>query len=434
MDVPRGETRERAAALVLELIPGRDGPVLAPRSGGGNRALAAGSSHPPRSRTHPDASACRRTRAHRTSARPAFAANSGSRRYIKHCCCHGLIASSCSHRQIVDADASVTASSITSRYSSVRETDPRAARTGRRLVDRGDLLRGENDADDPRAVDPLAHPAAAQQTVFATGPPDPTRYQASLRSQYPRSSSRFWLPDDGVAQRLAGPSRYPTLLPAQRNAIAAALRAVMKSDALPPAAHLSQRQRTELVGHFIPRVRTVACWVCGGFRWHTGGVPRRAKKEANGPEPLAMLRSEHVEATRRAVLASARSLFGGDGYAQTSLDEIAAAARVTKGAVYHHFASKKALFRLERLPDRRPGAGSARRPALGGRGGQGPRSGLGPVRRADENRALEARGWDQRRPTRSPCALRAHGRREGLRRNSRADPRSLRARRRGLLR
>jgi len=58
-----------------------------------------------------------------------------------------------------------------------------------------------------------------------------------------------------------------------------------------------------------------------------------------------MLRSEHVEATRRAVLASARSLFGGKGYAQTSLDEIAAAARVTKGAVYHHFASKKALFR-----------------------------------------------------------------------------------------
>lgn len=58
-----------------------------------------------------------------------------------------------------------------------------------------------------------------------------------------------------------------------------------------------------------------------------------------------MLRSEHVEATRRAVLASARSLFGSQGYAQTSLDEIAAAARVTKGAVYHHFASKKALFR-----------------------------------------------------------------------------------------
>jgi len=45
------------------------------------------------------------------------------------------------------------------------------------------------------------------------------------------------------------------------------------------------------------------------------------------------------------VLAAARSSFGSKGYAQTSVDEIAAAARVTKGAVYHHFASKEALFR-----------------------------------------------------------------------------------------
>jgi len=58
-----------------------------------------------------------------------------------------------------------------------------------------------------------------------------------------------------------------------------------------------------------------------------------------------MLRSQHAEATRRAVLAAARSLFGRKGYAQTSVDEIADAARVTKGAVYHHFAGKEALFR-----------------------------------------------------------------------------------------
>jgi AcrR family transcriptional regulator len=58
-----------------------------------------------------------------------------------------------------------------------------------------------------------------------------------------------------------------------------------------------------------------------------------------------MLRSQHAEATRRAVLAAARSFFGRKGYAQTSVDEIAAEARVTKGAVYHHFAGKEALFR-----------------------------------------------------------------------------------------
>jgi len=57
------------------------------------------------------------------------------------------------------------------------------------------------------------------------------------------------------------------------------------------------------------------------------------------------LRSQHAEATRRAVLDAARSLFGRRGYAQTSVDEIADAARVTKGAVYHHFAGKEALFR-----------------------------------------------------------------------------------------
>jgi AcrR family transcriptional regulator len=52
-----------------------------------------------------------------------------------------------------------------------------------------------------------------------------------------------------------------------------------------------------------------------------------------------------VEATRRAIIASARTLFGRQGYAATSVDDIARNARVTKGAVYHHFATKEAVFR-----------------------------------------------------------------------------------------
>ena len=60
---------------------------------------------------------------------------------------------------------------------------------------------------------------------------------------------------------------------------------------------------------------------------------------------MPTLRSQHVEATRRAVLDAARTAFGAKGYAQASVDEIAAAARVTKGAVYHHFSGKEALFR-----------------------------------------------------------------------------------------
>src|SRR5579863_2144102 len=74
-------------------------------------------------------------------------------------------------------------------------------------------------------------------------------------------------------------------------------------------------------------------------------MPRRATADGSDPESSGSLRSQHVEATRRAVLDAARAAFGSKGYAQTSVDEIAAAARVTKGAVYHHFTSKVALFR-----------------------------------------------------------------------------------------
>jgi AcrR family transcriptional regulator len=74
-------------------------------------------------------------------------------------------------------------------------------------------------------------------------------------------------------------------------------------------------------------------------------MPRRATSDDADAAPSPTLRSEHVEATRRAVLAAARAAFGSKGYGQTSVDEIAAAARVTKGAVYHHFSGKEALFR-----------------------------------------------------------------------------------------
>ncbi len=57
------------------------------------------------------------------------------------------------------------------------------------------------------------------------------------------------------------------------------------------------------------------------------------------------LRAEHAQATRKAVLQSARKLFAQQGYAATSLDQIARSARVTKGAVYHHFQGKKDVFR-----------------------------------------------------------------------------------------
>ncbi|GAC1549286.1 MAG: TetR/AcrR family transcriptional regulator [Polyangiales bacterium] len=50
------------------------------------------------------------------------------------------------------------------------------------------------------------------------------------------------------------------------------------------------------------------------------------------------------ETTRQEILDAARALFGKEGYADASLQRVVAEAHVTKGALYHHFADKRALF------------------------------------------------------------------------------------------
>ena len=57
------------------------------------------------------------------------------------------------------------------------------------------------------------------------------------------------------------------------------------------------------------------------------------------------LRVRQAEATRQLLVSVARQLFAEQGYSATSVEDIIQRAGVARGALYHHFPGKDALFR-----------------------------------------------------------------------------------------
>lgn len=57
------------------------------------------------------------------------------------------------------------------------------------------------------------------------------------------------------------------------------------------------------------------------------------------------LRERQAEETRHLLISIARDLFTERGYAATSIEDIVQRAGVARGALYHHFSGKDALFR-----------------------------------------------------------------------------------------
>lgn len=75
---------------------------------------------------------------------------------------------------------------------------------------------------------------------------------------------------------------------------------------------------------------------------------------------------DRAEVTRAALMDAARELFVRRGYADTSTPEVVAAAGVTRGALYHHFADKRDLFRAVLAREMQAVAGEIRAAAPAG--------------------------------------------------------------------
>ena len=71
-----------------------------------------------------------------------------------------------------------------------------------------------------------------------------------------------------------------------------------------------------------------------------------------------MARNKHPEETAARILSAAARLFLEKGYDRTSLQDIIQQTGLSKGAIYHHFSSKEAIFEAICTPPALPRSGT----------------------------------------------------------------------------
>jgi AcrR family transcriptional regulator len=76
--------------------------------------------------------------------------------------------------------------------------------------------------------------------------------------------------------------------------------------------------------------------------YHALGMP--VKHDEGEGQAERSSKAERSEATRAALIATARRLFAERGYGGVGTEEIVRETGVTRGALYHHFAGKRELF------------------------------------------------------------------------------------------
>jgi AcrR family transcriptional regulator len=81
------------------------------------------------------------------------------------------------------------------------------------------------------------------------------------------------------------------------------------------------------------------------------------------PQTPRTRREEYADQTRQALLGAASEIFTAEGYQQAGIEAIAQSARVTRGAFYHHFEDKRALFEALVISLQEAAADSIRRSA-----------------------------------------------------------------------